>query len=180
MIVFFGPVGAGKSVQGQLLAARLGWEWVSTGNIFRESTDPEVQEILARGQLISSEKTYEVLATALDAIDASRIILDGFPRKKEQAEWLIANQAEHDYSVDLVLVIDVPNDEIIKRLTTRGRVDDDPKVIGDRLDIYHAEVEPILSYLESNGVPIAKIDGLGQIDEIHSRIVDVVTKHQLG
>lgn len=180
MIVFFGPVGAGKSVQGQLLATRLNWDWVSTGNIFRASTDPEVQEILAKGQLISSEKTYEVLASALDSMDAAHVILDGFPRKKEQAEWLIANQATHGYKVDLVLVIDVSNEEIIKRLSARGRVDDDPKVIEDRLKIYHSEVEPILSFLEQQNVPIARVDGMGDVNDIHDRIAKVVVEHQIG
>lgn len=180
MIVFFGPVGAGKSVQGQLLAERLGWDWVSTGNIFRASTDPEVQKILASGQLMSSEKTYEVLATALDAMDASNVILDGFPRKKEQAEWLIANQENHGYSVDLVIVIDVNDDEIISRLTARGRADDDPAVIADRLKIYYGEVQPIMDYLTAQNVAIAHVDGMGEVNDIHQRIVAAVEQHQIG
>ena len=180
MIVFFGPIGAGKSMQGQILGIRMGWQWVSTGAIFRASKDPEVQEILAKGQLISSEKTYEVLAAALDEIKGQQIILDGFPRKKEQAEWLIEQQASHGYSVDLIIIIDVPTEEIVARLSGRGRADDAPEVIKDRLAIYFSEVDPILNYLKDQNVPIVTVDGLGKVGEIHDRIMAEIQANHLG
>ncbi|TAL14913.1 oxidoreductase [Patescibacteria group bacterium] len=179
MIVFFGPVGAGKSVQGQMLAERFGWQWISTGNIFRASSDPDVQATLAAGKLISSEQTYQVLGEALEAVRHKQIILDGFPRKKEQAEWLIANQAIFDFTVDLVIVIDVTKEEIIKRLTARGRVDDDAAVIEGRLKIYHDEVDPILQYLSENKVPVVHVEGEGDMATIHEDIMKQVTAHKL-
>lgn len=180
MIVFFGPVGAGKSVQGQMLAARFDWRWISTGNIFRASQDPEVQATIASGRLISSEQTYQVLGEALNDVRRQQIILDGFPRKKEQAEWLLSHTSEYDFSVDLVIVIDVAKDEILKRLASRGRADDDASVIEDRLAIYHSEVDPILQYLSDNAVPVVHVDGVGSVDEIHERIMHEITSHQLG
>lgn len=179
MIVFFGPVGAGKSVQGQMLSTRFNWRWISTGNIFRASQDPDIQATIASGHLISSEQTYQVLGEALEDVRNEQIILDGFPRKKEQAQWLLENQKKYDFSVDLIIVIDVAKEEILKRLASRGREDDNASVIEDRLAIYHSEVDPILDYLSENAVPIAHVDGVGSMDTIHDSIVDVINNHNL-
>ena len=91
MILLFGPTGAGKSMQGQMLAVRQGWKWLSTGEMLRSSSDPEVIRLLKTGELINDELTYEVFTEAV--ADAKRrqfpnIIVDGFPRTKAQAAWL--------------------------------------------------------------------------------------------
>ena len=70
MILLFGPTGAGKSMQGQMLAVRQGWKWLSTGEMLRASTDPEVISLLKSGELVSDEQTYEVFSQAVqDARD---------------------------------------------------------------------------------------------------------------
>jgi adenylate kinase len=171
MIIFFGPVGAGKSVQGQQLAGIEGWEWISTGNQFRASTDPEIQAILASGQLISSEQTYQVLAGALESNRHKQVILDGFPRTIEQAEWLLKSQTELDYTVDVILVVDVPKDEILTRLAGRGRPEDEATIIEKRLAIYHEETEPLLDFLAARGVRIVHVDGVGTPETIHERVL---------
>ena len=179
MILFFGPAGAGKSVQGQMLADSEGWPWVSTGKLFRESQDLEVQRIIAQGILISSEKTQDVLAEALEKTRNKQIILDGFPRKIEQAEWLVSHQKDYDYTIDLVIVVDVTKEEIMTRLALRGRADDDPAIIEGRLKIYHQEVDPILDYLTKQGVPVVHVDGIGKVDDIHEQIVREVAAAKL-
>ena len=91
MILLYGPTGAGKSVQGQMLAVRMGWKWLSTGQMLRDSKDPDVIRILKSGELVSDELTYEVFDRAIkDAKEKNypRVIVDGFPRTKNQAEWL--------------------------------------------------------------------------------------------
>ena len=86
-IVFFGPAGAGKSVQGQILAARHGWRWLSSGQLLRDSRDPEIVEEMRKGALVGSEQTNEVIADALErAKEIDKVILDGYPRKLEQAK----------------------------------------------------------------------------------------------
>ena len=85
MILLFGPTGAGKSMQGQMLAVRQGWKWLSTGEMLRQSTDPAVIETLKSGELVSDELTYQVFERAIqDARDKKypNIIVDGFPRTK--------------------------------------------------------------------------------------------------
>lgn len=171
MIVFFGPAGAGKSVQGQILAARHGWRWLSSGQLLRDSRDMEIVEQMRSGALVSSEQTNKVVADALErAKDIDQVILDGYPRKLEQAEWLIKTQPRHERVIGLAVVLEVPRAELEKRLRVRGRVDDTAEVIEERLNIYRKEIYPILTYLTDQQVKIAHIDGTGTVGQIHDRI----------
>ena len=65
MILLFGPTGAGKSMQGQMLAVRQGWKWLSTGEMLRQSTDPAVIATLKAGELVSDKLTYQVFDHAV-------------------------------------------------------------------------------------------------------------------
>ena len=171
MIVFFGPAGAGKSVQGQILAARHGWRWLSSGQLLRDSRDHEIMEQMRTGKLVSSGQINEVVADALErAKDIDRVILDGYPRKLKQAQWLIKTQPRHERSIALAVVLEVPRAELEKRLKVRGRVDDTSEVIEERLSIYRQEIYPILTYLTDQKVKIAHIDGTGTVGKIHDRI----------
>jgi adenylate kinase len=174
MILFFGPAGAGKSVQGQMLGDKKDWQWISTGQLFRESKDPKIQQILASGQLVSSEQTQELLASQLETTRGKQIILDGFPRKLEQVEWLVDNQKSYEYTIDLAIIIDISKEEILKRLQIRGRAEDDPEVIEKRLAIYYQEIDPLISYLADHKVPIAHVNGVGDMDEINQNIMQAV------
>jgi adenylate kinase len=181
MIVFFGPVGAGKSVQGQMLADRLGWRWLSTGQIFRASTDPEMIEFLKTGQLVSDEMTIRIVGEAFEADENSNtLILDGFPRMIDQAKWLVETREKYGHDIDLIVAIDVPKEELVKRLSARGRDDDAAEVLEERLKIYTRDTQPILSYLEEQGIAVAHIDGVGEINDIHERIFAAVTKHGIA
>lgn len=171
MIVFFGPAGAGKSVQGQMLAARHGWRWLSSGQLLRETQDEKILEHLKTGKLASDEQINALMGKALqDAKDISHVILDGYPRKMSQAEWLIENQPLHERIIDVVIVLEVPRSEIIKRMMLRGRADDTKEAIEERLQIYRKEMYPVLSYLTEHGVHVAHIDGTGTVGQVHDRI----------
>lgn len=171
MILLFGPAGTGKSTQGQLLAKQYGWHWVSTGNIFRASTDPEVKEILASGRLVSDEVTYRVFEDYVEGLkDAEHVIVDGFPRTLVQAEWLMLHQDELGRRLEVVVVLEVPLEEIMKRLSTRGRPEDTEAAIATRMKIYHEQTDPILDYLRAQGVTIVRVDGTGSENDIQSRV----------
>ena len=78
MIVFFGPAGAGKSVQGQMLAARNGWRWLSAGQLLRDTRDPELFAQMRTGGLVDPEKVNKLIGEALGrAKDIDRVVLDG-------------------------------------------------------------------------------------------------------
>lgn len=180
MIIFFGPAGAGKSVQGQLLSARHGWRWLSAGQLLRDSKDPELLKIMSTGKLVPSEATNRLISEAIaKAKDIDHLILDGYPREMAQAKWLIENKSHHGRDIALVIVLEVPKSELLKRLKIRGRADDVPEVIDERLRIYRQEMYPILSYFTEQGVNITHIDGVGTVGQVHDRIVEEIEAHKL-
>lgn len=181
MILFFGPAGAGKSVQGQMLANKMGWEWISSGQLLRASTDPEIVSILQAGNLVPLEKFGQLFAEAIKQnSDKSHVILDGFPRKVEQAQWLVDHKPELERELRLAIVIDIPREELVKRMTLRGRADDTEEAIEKRHAIYQSEIDPILAYLNDQQVPIIHIDGVGEVEQIHERVVTAIKEHRLG
>lgn len=177
MIVFFGPAGAGKSVQGQMLAARHGWRWLSAGQLLRDTHDIELIKLMQTGALVSPEKVNELMGEAISrAASIDRVIIDGFPRSLEQAHWLVDS---NERPIDLVIVLEVPQSELQKRLEVRGRVDDTPEAIEERLRIYRTEMYPILGYFTERGINIVHIDGTGTVGQIHDRIMAELTACKL-
>jgi adenylate kinase len=173
MIIFFGPTGAGKSVQGQMIAARHDWEWLSTGQLLRDSNDAAIIQVLKSGDLVSDGLTYDVFHKAIQEAKEdgfSNIIIDGFPRTKAQAEWLSKYLAMNDEKIDLVIALEVPEIEIMKRLAKRGRMEDTPDTIAKRMSIYRQKMYPVLGIFAEQGVRIVHIDGTGSVGEIHDRI----------
>ncbi|HET6924376.1 MAG TPA: nucleoside monophosphate kinase [Candidatus Saccharimonadales bacterium] len=180
MILFFGPPGSGKSVQGQLLVQRNGWNWLSTGELFRNSKDPEVLARLATGELIDDAMTNEVLDTALRAIkDKAYVVLDGYPRNTEQAAWLDEHLPQQGREIKAVIVFEVSEEELVRRLSGRGRDEDKPEVIKHRLDIYYRQTKPVVEFYERLGVPVCRVDGHGSIEEVHERIQQAVEAQNL-
>lgn len=179
MILLFGPTGAGKSMQGQMLAVRMGWKWLSTGQMLRESDDPEVIRILKSGELVSDQITYDLFDKAVkDAKEKnySRIIVDGFPRTKEQAEWLARYMEQNGEKIDLVIVLEVPESEIMNRLEKRGRMEDTPETIAKRMNIYRQKMYPVLGTFAEEDVRVTHLEGIGTAGEVHDKIYEEVMK----
>lgn len=179
MILLFGPTGAGKSMQGQMLAVRQGWKWLSTGQMFRDSNDPKVLELLKTGELLSDEMTYDVFREAVEAAKRAKypqIIVDGFPRTKEQAAWLADYLEQIGAKIDLVIVLEVPESEIMARLAKRRRDEDTPETIARRMTIYRQKMYPVLGTFAEDGVKIVHLEGVGTAGEVHDKIYDEVMK----
>ena len=177
MILMFGPTGAGKSMQGQMLAVRQGWKWLSTGEMLRQSTDEELIAILKSGELVSDELTYQVFEEAVqDARDKQygNIIIDGFPRTKEQAAWLDEYMATMGEKIDIVVVLEVPEAEIMARLEKRHRMEDTPETIAKRMAIYRQKMYPVLGTFAEANVKIVHLDGTGTAGDVHDRIYEEV------
>ena len=173
MILLFGPTGAGKSMQGQMLAVRQGWKWLSTGEMLRASQDPEVIAILKSGELVSDELTYEVFEEAIRDAEAKKyknVIVDGFPRNKAQAEWLAGYLDRTKQTIDLVIALEVPESEIMERLEKRNRMEDTPETIARRMTIYRQKMYPVLGIFAEQGIKIVHLDGTGSAGEVHDRI----------
>lgn len=181
MIIIFGPAGAGKSVQGQLLAKSNNWKWLSAGNLLRAANDPELSKAMNEGNLAPVEKVNEIMAEAFkQSSNVDRIVLDGFPRQVEQARWLLDNSPFHGHSVGAIIVLDIDKQEIIKRLQLRGRMDDTEEAIEERLDIYHKKINPVIDYFISKDVKVFHVDGIGTVEQIHNRIMRKLSECNLA
>jgi adenylate kinase len=126
VVVLLGAPGAGKGTQAEILAQQLGIPHVSTGDLFRTAVRDgspiglEARRYMERGQLVPDDITIRMLLDRLTAPDAADgVILDGFPRNRPQAEALASALAERGSAVDRVITIDVPTDELVRRLSGR-------------------------------------------------------------
>lgn len=126
VLVLLGAPGAGKGTQAHVLARHLGLPRIATGDLFRAALRDgtplgiAAREYMDRGELVPDEITVGMLLERLGAPDAERgVILDGFPRTRGQAEALDRALAERDAHVEAALLVDVPADELLRRLSGR-------------------------------------------------------------
>ena len=166
MILMLGPAGAGKSVQGGLLAAELGYVSVSVGALLRSIDDPDLQQRMLKGELIDYDMVNSVVAkTITEHHPNGDLILDGFPRTTVQAEWLIDFCKEHNVVIECMLHLTIDFNFARKRLLARGRPDDNLDAINARFKEYKDMARPIIEEMVKAGVPIMTVDG-GQSIEI--------------
>lgn len=188
-LLIVGPQGSGKGTQGVRIAESYGIPVVSTGDIFRANIKEgtplgqQVTAILDKGDLVPDELTSEIVRDRLSQDDAEHgFLLDGYPRNSAQVAHLESFLAERGAALDAVILLDVPREESMSRLRLRaaeqGRSDDTPEAIGHRLDIYERETAPILEAYGAKGI-VDRIDGVGSLDEITSRVFAALTARGL-
>lgn len=181
MILFFGPAGSGKSAQAQFLVDGMGWTWLSIGQLLRDTPDEAIHEFQRKGVLVPFEKVNEVLHDALKKnASVDKLILDGYPRIVDQAHWLVDECKSLGIDIKLALNIDVDMEELLRRMELRGRDDDTPESINERLSIYHREIDPILSFLAEQGTKVSHVDGVGTPEEVHARVAKVLSECKLN
>lgn len=173
MILLLGLAGTGKSTQGQMLAERFGWAWLSAGQILRDSG--QFQEILARGDLVDNTIVNQMVQADVERCEAAgqKVVLDGFPRGSEQAQALVA-QPELLGEIEVVFWLQASHAELKRRLLARGRADDTEAAIAKRLADGHDLVDKVIEILAAHRVKVVKIDGEGTEEEVFTRIADYV------
>jgi adenylate kinase len=174
-IVFIGPPGAGKGTQAERLVKTYGMAHLSTGDMLRAARDAKTEvgvkaeKFMSSGALVPDDIIVAIIAERLEAADCRQgYLLDGFPRTIAQAEALDAMLAAKKTPLDVVLELKVPEEELFRRLAGRGRADDNPEVIRQRLVAYRKQTEPLLEYYGQRQL-LKSINGLGTIDEIFDR-----------
>jgi adenylate kinase len=175
-VVLLGPPGAGKGTQGLLLAEHLGIPAISTGDMLREAVAAgsglgnKVQGIMASGALVDDALMADVVRDRLAKADAGRgFLLDGYPRTLSQAETLAGILRDAGQDLDTVLLVDVPEDELVRRALLRGRADDQESVIRERLRVYREKTAPLIGYYRQLGL-LREIDGNRPIEDVTSEI----------
>ena len=179
-IVFIGPPGAGKGTQSIRLAENLQIPKLSTGEMLREAcrqkTKVGVQaaQYMDSGQLVPDHLVEQSVFERLSDPDTSvGCILDGFPRTIPQAENLDVWLEEHREPLSIVFEIRVPEEELLDRLATRGREDDQREIVRMRLREYSSETLPLIQYYQRLGLHRI-VDGLGTEDEVYARLEVVI------
>ena len=178
MIILFGLAGSGKGTQGKALSEIFGWRWLSVGEAIRQTGGYE--EIINKGNLIPDEEVIKIMNRQIEKAEAEGfdVILDGYPRDKQQAEYIAENMAE---KIDGAIILEVPKEELIERLALRGRDDDkDRESIERRFEIFEQNIYSILPLLEAKNIPIERVDGVGTVDEVTNRLVAVVKNFNPG
>jgi adenylate kinase len=175
-VVLLGPPGAGKGTQGAVLCQRLGVPSISTGDMLREAVAEgtelgnKVQGIMASGALVDDATMAEVVRDRLAKADARRgFLLDGYPRTLPQAETLAGVLRDGRQELDAVLLVDVPEDELVRRTLLRGRADDQESVIRERLRVYREKTAPLIGYYRERGL-LRELDGNRPVEEVTARM----------
>jgi adenylate kinase len=177
-IVLVGPPGAGKGTQAARLSERLGAPHISTGDLFRDNMKngtelgKEAQRYVDAGDLVPDEVTVAMVKDRLAQPDAAEgFLLDGFPRNTSQADELAKVLSDLDQRLDAVLLFEVDDEELIQRLSARGRSDDTEDVIRNRQEVYRRETAPLIDYYRDL---LVKVDAMGSMDEVTDRATDAL------
>lgn len=196
-----GMAGSGKGTQAKLIEEKYGYKQVSAGDLLRAEAKKEtergeqIREALDKGSLVPLEWIMTLIKEAVETNEGT--IFDGFPRSLEQAEAL-----DEFCEINLVLSIEIPDEEAIKRLSKRRqckeceaittdkyekcpkcegelyqRKDDKPETIQNRLDLYHEQVEPLKEYYKPREI-VYSIDGTETVEEIFRNISKIIDEHK--
>ena len=185
-IVIFGAPGSGKGTQSDKMIEKYGLNHISTGDVLRAEIGKGTElgktaaGYIDNGQLIPDDLMVSILAKVYDSYgDHKGVIFDGFPRTIPQAEALKKMLDERGDRVAAMIELDVPEDELMKRLILRGqqsgRADDNEETIKKRLQVYHSQTQPLIQWYNQEGIHY-HIDGLGDLDRIFEDICQVMDR----
>ena len=175
MIILFGAAGSGKSIQGQRLAEKHNFRWLSVGQLLRNQNDPELEKIMLKGELVPDEFVVKMMhAAGEEALAAGQnVILDGYPRDDWQANWIVENGDAK--KIDGAIILRVSHEELWNRLQDRAREDDTKESIEKRWSLFEHTIDSMTKTLAEAGVKIQEVDGEGTIEEITERIEKVLS-----
>lgn len=188
-LVLFGPPGAGKGTQSQKLVDKYNLVHLSTGDIFRYNIKHATElgslakSYMDKGELVPDEVTINMLkAEVLKNSSARGFIFDGFPRTIPQAEALDALMVSLNTEISLMIELQVPEEELMKRLILRGKDsgrpdDSDPEVIKNRIAVYHKQTAVAANHYNAQG-KYHPLKGVGEIDRIFDSICGVIDQYQ--
>ena len=204
-LILLGAPGAGKGTQAKMIAAKYGIQHISTGDIFRANIKngtelgAKAKEYMDAGQLVPDQLVIDLVKERLAQPDAQKgFMLDGFPRNIAQAETLDGELKDMGVELDAALLVDVPFDVIVNRLSSRRtcracgytagpevtvcprcggemyqRDDDKPETISKRLDTYQNQTQPLIDYYEGHGI-LKSVDGNRAVDEVYVDVKKVL------
>ncbi len=188
-LVLFGPPGSGKGTQSENIVTNYKLQHISTGDLLRDEVSrhtplgTEAKKYMDQGMLVPDEVVIGMISSKIDeSADARGFIFDGFPRTRPQAEALDKLLEFKNTRIHLVLALDVPEAELVKRLVgrgeTSGRSDDNEEVIAKRIKEYHSKTQPVASYYNAHG-KLETVTGNHSIAETFKSLTKHINKYLL-
>lgn len=180
-LILFGPPGAGKGTQSEKLIEKYQLTHLSTGDLLRSEIAQgtalglEAKKLMDLGELVPDKVVIGMIKTKLQTQNGAHgFIFDGFPRTTAQAEALDKCLMELGHSITIMLALEVSEDELVKRLLTRGKDsgrsdDQNEEIIQNRINEYQNKTAPIKAYYSLQN-KFQAIGGMGTIDTIFDRI----------
>ncbi len=184
-LVLFGPPGAGKGTQAEILKKKFNLVHISTGDVFRYNIKNETElgtlakSYMDKGQLVPDEVTIKMLNAEVEKnAGVNGFIFDGFPRTTAQAEALDQLLASKNTEVAAMIALEVEDKILILRLLERGKTsgrkdDADEAVIANRIAIYYKETAILKGYYQKKDKYFG-VNGEGEVAEITSRLKTVI------
>lgn len=188
-IVFFGPEGCGKGTQAKLLADKLNIPHLVSGDVVRKYAHEDqgimgqiCRQALVKGYYVADSEMYVLWKHRFKEADVRNgWVIDGFPRNLAQAKFLARKVEKYGQQLDIVIFLNVPEAESIKRLIKRARknpdgsLHDSPQRIKTRLKHYNKSKEKVLEYYQQRGI-LEEVNGNRSIEDIHQDILARVNK----
>lgn len=174
MITLFGATGSGKSVQGDLLAKKYGWQWISSREILINAMDRDLKYALEHGMFADDKKTTALMQKVFEKAHQTtrNVILDGFPSSYREVMWMI----DHGEIQNLTgaIVLRVPRGELWRRLVQRKRIDDTRAAIERRWDFYDQQITGMIHTLTQHDILVREVDGGNEPADVLERIDEVL------
>tara|TARA_Y100000768_G_scaffold317734_1_gene253024 strand:- start:113 stop:694 length:582 start_codon:yes stop_codon:yes gene_type:complete len=183
VLIFLGPPGSGKGTQAELLTEKLNLSHISIGDLLRENITNNTElgklasSYVKSGELVPDELIIDLMDSYITNVknksEISGIILDGFPRTINQAIALENKIKQLDVSIKTVLNLDISDQKILNRLAGRGRDDDKPELINNRLKVYRNQTEPLLKFYNDRSL-LDSINGDQAEEDVSKAIINVL------
>ena len=184
LLIFLGPPGSCKGTQAEILTDKLEYYHISIGDLLREniSKNTGLGKLAAKyvnsGELVPDDLIIELVNSTLYKLQSensqySGVILDGFPRTINQAASLDSKIKDSGASIRAVIYLDISDEKIISRLQSRGRNDDKPNLIKNRLSVYRKQTEPLLGFYGEKKL-LESVNGDQGLGEVNDNILNVL------
>ena len=186
ILIFFGPPGAGKGTQANLIANHFNIPHLSTGDILRNKLlqkdvlSTRLKHVIDRGQLVSDDILNEIVSNRINEQDCLKgFVLDGYPRTMKQALFLNTILKSKNFRIDKIIDIDVDETIIVNRIISRSkrenRQDDKEEVIKTRISRYLSETKPLSDFYKSKYLSdYLVINGNQKIEKIAEDIIKIL------
>ena len=187
VIIFLGPPGSGKGTQAEMLAEKLNFQHISVGDLLRENISNNTKlgklanTYVDSGELVPDDLIIELVNSSIQSLQNNKdsqfsgMILDGFPRTINQASSLDVKISDLGAKIKSVIYLNILDEKIITRLQARGRNDDKPDLIRNRLNVYRDQTEPLLGYYNEKEL-LDSINGDQKMQDVNSSILNVLTE----